>query len=581
MLNKKLYVTSVRSDACRRTLNITLCLLAAAAAGLAPLAAANAADTTTIAVLPVRAASEFGAKDPSVSDLDPLISAALAKNFQVIGSDKVMALFKEAGMTTGHIPSFSLGQIAKEKLSAALREFKFVLAPAVYKSPNGRFWLTARLCDVESGTVTAFARVYGNRWSLLIEQLPQLASQLTEKHEPNKAPAMESKEAEPAEAIRMQMEQTETIGEELAEARLALPEDHPWVVSLRDTFDASAKKLGEIVDARVTELGAVGTLLQEDDMPAEQLGDEMSREVESLEKQLRTGYLGNVYLDKELEIELVHGVTIKFVLVPCGKFLMGAPEGEKRRCDNEGPQHPVTIRKAFYMGAYEVTQKQFEVIVRYAPGTKMKGDRLVPPLFDGCSPLPSRFRGENLPVESVRWDDANKFCSEVTRRTRYNVHLPTEAQWEYACRAGSKTPFSTGESLDTDHANYDGNYVYGGGSPGRYAMQTMPVGSLKPNAWGLYDMHGNVWEMCSDIYAPYTSDRAVDPTGYHSSDTMRVCRGGSWVNFPWHCRSSCRFRIQTEEPKLPTAKSLLVGFRVVCDIPEDPSKLKIAPPKMK
>lgn len=580
MLNKRRYETSARPGAyCRIRNTIVLCLLTTVTAGLALTTAASAAEPA-IGILPVRIASELDERD-SVSGLDSRISAALAKKLTIVEPGKMMTLLKEAGLTTGDIPKLSLGQIPNEKFPAnsKLRGLKFILSPALYKSPGGRFWLTARLCRLDDGTVTAFARVHGDRWSLLLEQLPELASQLSQKHEPNKAPAMASSQSDPAEALIIQMEQTETIGEELAEANLALPENNPWIVSLRKTFDESARKLGDAVDTRADELGAIGDLLEEDDMPAEQLGEDMSEEIESLKKQLRTGYLGNVFLDQEIELELVRGVKMKFVLVPCGKFLMGSPEDEKRRCENEGAQHPVTIRKAFYMGAYEVTQKQFEVIVRYGPGPKKRGGKQIWSLFQ-CSALPSKVRGENLPVESITWNEAGTFCQEVSRRTRHRVHLPTEAQWEHACRAGSKTPFSTGETLDTDHANYDGNYIYGNGKQGTYHLQQIPAGSLKPNAWGLYDMHGNVWEWCLDWHAPYPPQRAVNPTGGRSSEELRVCRGGSWVNFPWHCRSTCRFRMQSDEPKLPTAKSPLVGFRVVCEITEDTSRLKIAPPKM-
>ncbi|MCY2926365.1 MAG: formylglycine-generating enzyme family protein, partial [Planctomycetota bacterium] len=202
---------------------------------------------------------------------------------------------------------------------------------------------------------------------------------------------------------------------------------------------------------------------------------------------------------KELTLDLGNKVTMKLVLIPAGKFMMGSPETEKDRQPDEGPQHEVTISKPFYMGVYEVTQAQYEAVM----GTN-----------------PSAFKGSENPVEQVSWDDAVEFCKALSAKTGKAVRLPTEPQWEYACRAGTKTRFGFGDD-DTDLRDY-------AWFSGHSLSKTHPVGEQEPNAWGLYDMHGNVWEWCSDYYADsYANAKTTDPQG-PGSGTDRVLRGGGW-----------------------------------------------------
>jgi len=230
--------------------------------------------------------------------------------------------------------------------------------------------------------------------------------------------------------------------------------------------------------------------------------------------------------------EIVHEATgIELVFIPAGKFLMGSPAGEAQR-DNDETQHEVTISKPFYMGKYEVTQGQWQAVMGSNPSYFKGGDR--------------------LPVETVSWDD----CQEFLRKAGTGLRLPTEAEWEYACRAGTRTPFNMGETISTDQANYEGNFVYGSGRKGEYREKTVEVGSFAPNAWGLYDMHGNVWEWCADWYGAYPGGAATDPTGAGSGQG-RVLRGGSWYDVPWYCRSAFRGGLK------PDARDLNFGFRVV------------------
>jgi eukaryotic-like serine/threonine-protein kinase len=233
--------------------------------------------------------------------------------------------------------------------------------------------------------------------------------------------------------------------------------------------------------------------------------------------------------------DLGNGVTLEMVEIPGGKFIMGSPENEAQRLDGESPQHQVTI-PSFFMGKYELTQAQYQAIM-------------------GSNP--SRFKGNNRPVEQVTWNDAVIFCQRLSQKTGKNYRLPSEAEWEYACRAGTTTPFYFGESITTDLVNYDGNYTYASAPEGKNRQQTTDVGSFPPNASGLYDMHGNVWEWCLDDYIDNYSDAPRDGSALTGRSDVKLLRGGSWDNYPATCRSAYRI------DGLGIYASR-VGFRVVC-----------------
>jgi len=158
---------------------------------------------------------------------------------------------------------------------------------------------------------------------------------------------------------------------------------------------------------------------------------------------------------------------------------------------------------------------------------------------------PSHFKGEkNLPVERVSWDDCQEFIKKLREKDKKPYRLPAEAEWEYACRAGTKTPFHFGATMSTDQANYNGNYTYGDGKKGVYREKTTPVGSFRANAWGLHDMHGNVCQWCQDRYGAYSQKEVVDPQGPEKGKKpgleVRMLRGGTWYSYPDDCRSACR-----------------------------------------
>lgn len=229
-----------------------------------------------------------------------------------------------------------------------------------------------------------------------------------------------------------------------------------------------------------------------------------------------------------------NSIGMKFVWVPPGGFMMGSPKEEKGRGINE-TQHKVTLTKGFYMGVHAVTQEQWKEI---------RGNN------------PSKFKGEkNLPVETVSWEDCQEFIKKLREKDKKPYRLPTEAEWEYASRAGTTTPFHFGETISTDQVNYNGIFIYGDGKKGVNREKTTPVGSFPANAWGLHDMHGNVYQWCQDWFGDYPQKDLVDPQG-PDSGKYRVVRGGSWYYTPVLCRSAYRSRLE------PGLRRDTFGFRL-------------------
>ena len=247
--------------------------------------------------------------------------------------------------------------------------------------------------------------------------------------------------------------------------------------------------------------------------------------------------------------DLENGITLDMVGIPGGKFMMGSPEGEGR--DSERPQHEVTV-SSFYMGKFQVTQAQWEAVAK------------LPQVKTELKPKPSNFKGDNRPVEQVSWNDAVEFCARLSKHTGREYRLPSEAEWEYACRAGSTTPFHFGETITGNLANYHASSVYANEPKGKYREETTPVGQFPANAFGLYDMHGNVWEWCLDDWhsnyekAP-TYGSAWTKNENDNRSQSKVLRGGSWDVNPECCRSACRTFNDVPEFLLNA-----IGFRVVC-----------------
>ena len=262
---------------------------------------------------------------------------------------------------------------------------------------------------------------------------------------------------------------------------------------------------------------------------------------------------------------ITNSIGMKLVQIPAGTFKMGSPRSEAERDDKE-LRHEVKISTPFYMGALEITQAEYVGVMKDAPKFRNR----------------AAFKGDDNPMENVEWKSARQFCERLSARAAEKkagrtYRLPSEAQWEYACRGGKSTPFHAGESLSSKQANFNGGYPYGKAEKGQYLRKTIKGGSYQPNAFGLYDMHGNVAEWCADWYDPkyYEDSPEEDPLGppfgvvdtrftnFDKNNFFVVVRGGSWVDDARACRSAYRFRA------MPNTQYRLIGFRVVCEVKSD------------
>ena len=257
-----------------------------------------------------------------------------------------------------------------------------------------------------------------------------------------------------------------------------------------------------------------------------------------------------------------HPLGPEMVVIPAGEYLMGGPPGEEGRDDDEGPQHLVTIGKPFAVGRFAITFGEFTTFVE-ATGHEMP-DKIRSYEEGKWKEREGRsFRNPGFaqtakhPVVGVSWDDATAYCQWLSQQTSHDYRLLSEAGWEYVCRAGTITPFWWGDKISTGQANYDGNYTYGGGSKGEFRKGTVSVQNFDANPWGLYQVHGNVWEWCADAW--HENHRGAPDDGSVRKDgdsSRRVVRGGSWSDGPRGLRSANRFGFQ------PVSRYGGLGFRV-------------------
>ena len=249
---------------------------------------------------------------------------------------------------------------------------------------------------------------------------------------------------------------------------------------------------------------------------------------------------------------------LAMVRIPGGRFMMGSPVDEPQRRNSEGPPHRVAV-SSFLLGRYPVTQTQWRVVADW------------PPVQRSLNPDLAYFKGADRPVEQVSWFEAVEFCDRLAQYTKRPYRLPSEAEWEYACRAGTRTPFHEGDHLTTAVANYDGRFTYAAGPEGAYRGATTPVMHFGVgNAFGLCDLHGNVAEWCEDPWHETYNGAPRDGRAWVSAsqNTYRVTRGGAWGSPPSLCRSASRYRHR------PDARSNSIGFRVACSAPRTWESLK-------
>jgi formylglycine-generating enzyme required for sulfatase activity len=289
------------------------------------------------------------------------------------------------------------------------------------------------------------------------------------------------------------------------------------------------------------------------------------RQVQGFREPLPAGVGRSKGREGDPGVELFDGLALTMIWIPPGRFWMGSPESEPKRQKGEGPQHLLQL-PGFFMGQTPITQAQWRAVAPWPERSAEDWRRQL-------KPSPSRWAdqpdSDRRPVEQVSWHEAMEFCSRLSQRTGRHYTLPSEAQWEYACRAGTTTAFHFGAMITPALANYDGNYSYADGPKGVYRQQTTPVGMFPANPWGLYDMHGNVWEWCLDHWhdsyegAPTDGSAWLDAEGV-KREAARLARGGSWDLFPWNCRSADRRHFQ------PNDAFDFLGLRVIC-LPHSPS----------
>ncbi len=283
----------------------------------------------------------------------------------------------------------------------------------------------------------------------------------------------------------------------------------------------------------------------------------------AIQPQIRTAH----YLREDLG----NGVTLDMVYIPGGEFLMGTAAADRdaviREYTRHGvsqadaetwvgwqmPQHRVVV-PTFFMGKTAVTQNQWRQVAQ------------LPKIDRDLDVDPAKFKGSNRPVERVSWEEAMEFCARLSRHTGNQYRLPSEAEWEYACRAGTTTAFHFGATITADLVNCNAEYPYGNAPKGNYREQTVDVASLPPNGFGLYEMHGNVWEWCADHWQDSYQGAPNDGTAWldENDNQIRVVRGGSWPLNPWYCRSADRFRYYLDD------RSGGLGFRLVCSVSRTP-----------
>ena len=244
-----------------------------------------------------------------------------------------------------------------------------------------------------------------------------------------------------------------------------------------------------------------------------------------------------------LTLDIGKDQKLELILIPPGTFTMGSPETETDRDSSEGPQHEVKIAHAFYLGKYLITQSQYQAVSGYNQAQFKDGD--------------------TYPEECVSWGDAQNFCKELSKRTGKKVRLPSEAEWEYAARGGTTTVFWMGDDLASTQANFNGRSPYGKGAKGPHKDKTTPVGSYQPNAFGLYDVAGNVSQWCQDVFHDSYTGAPVDGSAWETGGDpeIRVYRGGCYDNDATSCRSAMRFAAERQNNR-----NSRIGFRVAVQV---------------
>ncbi|MCY2970687.1 MAG: SUMF1/EgtB/PvdO family nonheme iron enzyme [Planctomycetota bacterium] len=434
---------------------------------------------------------DFATPEKAKAEMEKLIKEKTGKGYVEVGGKALKAIKPAAGKQTnagnmGEGLSKAEKKAKAEKLIAMFAGGQWELARGILEVAQDELWLFEELlkkCEIEEGKPkpSTLIKKAFSRSESAKAELVMLEVLL---HLPKELEELQKLQGELG--IKLKAEMLSKYWKEVAEDRFS-------GVKYGDPGNFS----DQWYEAREVEIGRV------------------EKECEARSKALNKAW--------REEEDLGQGVKLVMVLIPAGKFVMGSPKKEDGRYDDE-TQHEVTLTKSYYMGKYEVTQEQWEAMMGYNP---------------------SDTKGAKYPVTDVSWEDCQEFIKKLNGITKGKYRLPTEAEWEYACRAGTSTAYSFGDKITPKDANYDDSGI----------GDTVAVGSYKPNAFGLYDMHGNVWEWCEDWKVNYPKGAVIDPKGPAKGE-YRVLRGGSFVNLVSKARSSNRFN------RTPSGRYVTYGFRL-------------------
>ncbi|HUT60495.1 MAG TPA: formylglycine-generating enzyme family protein [Phycisphaerae bacterium] len=492
----------------------------------------------TVAVVPFDALGEVPVRDAGKILAERLLPL-LGDEYELVDLSQLKAFLAQADLSLSGLVEVASGREEPGVFSepVRLRAVRYLVVGTVAGFPDGKLVLTARLSQWQTGVIGSLAKIEASDWSGLDKRLPLLAASLTGRSVRTRSEASltVSPLASSAEGLAARVIHLEGVEAELDRALGTMSEKHPQVVYLRREFQDLARGLQADIGVKIEHLKVADAELAGQYRPSDPRRQEIAQEMNVLVRALSEGVFARAFgPPHRMVLQIQEGVSVTLVLIPAGEFTMGSPLSEAGRSADE-TEHRVIISKPFYMSSTEITQRQYKALM-------------------GGSP--SKFKAEDLPVDSVSWDTAVAFCENLSERTGKKVRLPTESEWEYACRGGTRTPFITGATISTNEANYDGNYVYGAGSKGIYHESTVLAGSYAPNAYGLHDMLGNVWEWCRDWYSEYPRAKVIDPQGPVKGED-KVLRGGSWSDHPSSCRSANRHKAS------PSRKNNAIGFRVV------------------
>jgi len=491
----------------------------------------------TLAVVPFDTLGRVNVKDAGAILAERLLPM-FARRYEIIDQAKLRRFLDQDDLTVAGVSQLVRAPRTKALSKAVkMRGVQYLVVGTITGSPDGSLSVTARLDEWQSGSVSRTGQVRAENWATLERRLAWLAGQLLgdigviSTGGDGKLPAL----PEGLDKLTARIQQLEAVEAELKKSRGLYTDKHPTVSKLAAAFASLGKMLAADVEMELKRVQAEDAKLASLYKDAHPHRQALSAQMFLLRRAL-SGVIaraGAAVKPSALTLTLAPGMTMKLVRIEAGKFTMGSENGSS----DEKPVHQVTLTKPFYMGVTEVTQAQFKAVMNAQP-------------WEGQTYAKS---GAENAASCINWDEATAFCVALSKKTGRTVRLPTEAEWEYACRAGTTTAYSFGDDASKlgDYAWYSENAYK---KDEKYAHT---VGAKKPNAWGLYDMHGNVWEWCSDWYADsYANADTRDPKG-PASGKARVLRGGSWFGIPGYCRAARRLRFS------PDNRNYRSGFRVV------------------